>query len=266
MKIRQWPWQQDLGGGTRTRFLGTMVAVVLFGWLPGDAGADQSFAVALPELEGPVTMGIFSQSGERVRLLYRDATVDSIPAGLNGLIMNWDGKNDQGEAVPAGIYKARGIVHGPLGISALPQQEIVPSPHAAEPQPLPLFPERPVFSKNSITIRAARDELLESRPLLSVEARLEGNACVISAEGLPLLSIPITESGSNQPPAIELVHGTSGTSGTPTGSARLKVEETNGFSIYTISGLDRLVPLNAGALEVRADAFHPMPSAGESAP
>lgn len=237
-----------------------MVAAVLFGWLPGDAGADQSFAVALPELEGPVTMGIFSQSGERVRLLYRDAAIDSIPAGLNGLIMTWDGKNDQGQDVTAGIYKARGIVHGPLGVSALPQQEMVPAPHAAGPQPLPLLSERPAFSKNSITIRAARDELLESRPLLSVEARLEGNACVISAEGLPLLSIPVTESGGNQPDAVGLTHTS------PTGIVRLRMEEPGGVSVYTISGLDRLVPLNAGTLKVQADAFHPMPSAGESAP
>lgn len=238
-----------------------MAAVALFGWLPENAGADQSFAVALPELEGPVTMGIFSQSGERVRLLYRDAAVDSIPAGLNGLIMTWDGKNDQGQDVPAGIYKARGIVHGPLGFSVLPQQELATIPYGSKPQDSPLFPERPPFRKNSITLRAAKDELLESRPLLSIEAGLEGNDCVISAEGLPLLSIYVQSGRTDPPPVIGLTHGASA------GSARLRVEmPTGSATIYTISGLDRLVPLNAGTLEVQADAFHPMPSAGESAP
>lgn len=235
-----------------------MSAVLAVGLL-GRASADQSFAVALPELEGPVTMGIFSPSGERVRLLYRDAAVDSIPAGLNGLIMTWDGKNDRGQDVPPGIYKARGIVHGPLRISALPQREMAPLSPAAGQQPWPLLSERPVFSRNSIAVRAAQDELLESRPLLSVAAELEGNVCELSAEGLPILSIPIPQ-GMARPLAVSLAHGSQA------GSARLGMEAAKGSSIYTITGLDRLVPLNAGALEVQADAFHPMPSAGESNP
>lgn len=262
MKIRQWPWQQDLGGVLVRRFGAVMAAALFLGLLSRAECADQSFAVALPELEGPVTMGIFAPSGERVRLLYRDAAVDSIPAGLNGLIMTWDGKDDQGRDVPAGIYKARGIVHGPLVVSALPRQDMKPVPDSASQQATALLPERPVFSKNSITIRAAQDALLESRPLLSIAASLERSDCMISAEGLPLLSIPMIPAGTNRPAAIGLTHGS------PVGSACLKVEEPKGKAsfIYTISGLDRLVPLNAGSLEVQADAFHPMPSAGESAP
>lgn len=204
-------------------------------------------------------MGIFSPSGERVRLLYRDASVGSIPAGLNGLIMTWDGKNDQGQPVPAGTYKARGLVHGPLDVSALPRQEIGAGGMLAKLKADPLLAERTAFSKKSITIRAAKDELLESRPLLNIDAGLQGNACVISAEGLPLLSIPLT-SRTNRPPSFALTHGPRA------GTAQLRVEEPDCASIYTISGLDRLVPLNAGALEIKADASHPMPSAGESAP
>jgi hypothetical protein len=226
----------------------------------GRAAADQSFAVALPELEGPVTMGIFSKSGERVRLLYQDAAFDSIPAGLNGLIMSWDGKNDQGKEVPAGVYMARGIVHGPISISALPVRELPTSPRSAGLQALPLISERPAFPDSGITIRAAQDELLESRPHLSVQAVRSGNDCVITAEGLPLASIPHIATETNRPPTISLNHGAQ------TGTALLRVQDPSGVSLYTIKGLDRLVPLNAGALEVQADAFHPMPSAGESAP
>lgn len=220
------------------------------------AGGQQSFAVALPELEGPVTMGIFSSSGERVRLLHRDAGVDTIPAGLNGLIMSWDGKDDQGRDVPAGTYRARGLVHGPLRVSALPVGNSLPVPPACREEH-DLFALRPPFPKNRITIRAAKDELLESRPLLSIEAGIEGDACVIRAEGLPLLSIPV-ESTGNVSPSI--------THAPVPGSALLTMEGPRGSSTHTISGLDRLVPLNAGALEIPADAFHPMPGAGESAP
>ena len=220
------------------------------------SGGQQSFAVALPELEGPVTMGIFSSSGERVRLLHRDASVDTIPAGLNGLIMSWDGKDDQGRDVPAGTYRARGLVHGPIRVTALPVGNSTPFPPASR-ELEELFPSRPLFSKNRITIRAAKDELLESRPLLSVEAGIEGDACVLSAEGLPLLFIPLESTGKV---ATGISHGSAA------GTALITIDGPKASSTYTISGLDRLVPLNAGTLEIPADAFHPMPGAGESAP
>jgi hypothetical protein len=210
------------------------------------SGGQQSFAVALPELEGPVTMGIFSSSGERVRLLHKDAAVDTIPAGLNGLIMSWDGKDDRSRDVPA----------GPLRVTALPVGSSLPIAAACREE-ADLFPLRPPFPKNRITIRAAKDELLESRPLLSIEAGIEGDACVIRADGLPLLSIPM-ESTGNVSPGI--------THGAVPGSALLTVEGPKGSSTYTITGLDRLVPLNAGTLEIPVDAFHPLPGAGESAP
>jgi hypothetical protein len=248
--------QQHLGR-TRAGFLRVVLPPLLAAAMCAHAaGGQQSFAVALPELDGPVTMGIFSSSGERVRLLHRDAAVDTIPAGLNGLIMSWDGKDDQGRDVPAGTYRARGLVHGPLRVTALPVGNSLPVPPACREE-RDLLPPRPPFPKNRITIRAAKDELLESRPLLSIEAGIEGDACVIRAEGLPLLSIPVEPTG-NVSPGI--------THGPVPGSALLTMEGPRGSSTYTISGLDRLVPLNAGALEIPADAFHPMPGAGESAP
>jgi hypothetical protein len=248
--------QQHLGRA-RAGFLRAVLPPLLVAAMCTHAsGAQQSFAVALPELEGPVTMGIFSSSGERVRLLCRDAGVDTIPAGLNGLIMSWDGKDDQGRDVPAGTYKARGLVHGPLRITTLPVGSSFPIA-AAWREEADLFPLRPPFPKNRITIRAAKDELLESRPLLSIEAGIEGDACVIRADGLPLLSIPM-ESTGNVSPGI--------THGAVPGSALLTVEGPKGSSTYTITGLDRLVPLNAGTLEIPVDAFHPLPGAGESAP
>lgn len=220
------------------------------------AGGQQSFTVALPELEGPVTMEIFSSSGERVRLLHRDAGVDTIPAGLNGLIMSWDGRDDQGRDVPAGTYRARGLVHGPLRVTALPVGNSLPIAAACREE-ADMFLLRPPFPKNRITIRAAKDELLESRPLLSIDAGIEGDACVIRADGLPLLSIPM-ESTGNVSPGI--------THGPAAGTALITIDDPKGSSTYTIMGLDRLVPLNAGALEITADAFHPLPGAGESAP
>ena len=75
--------QQDLGGTIRrplprpiprrVALHGIAVAVTLLGfWIPcppvrtaqlSSNNPSQSFAVALPELEGPITMGIFSADG-----------------------------------------------------------------------------------------------------------------------------------------------------------------------------------------------------------
>jgi hypothetical protein len=262
MKIRQRPWQQDLGkAAARLAKVAAMLAIAS-GHFARAEGAGQSFAVALPEMEGPVTMGIFSPSGERVRRLYHDAAVDSIPAGLNGLIMTWDGKDDQGRDVPPGTYRARGLVHGPIECSALPtcrEKQFLPLPSSDLGTILPALPMTRGFPKDAITLRAARDELLESRPLLTIRASLSKNAWLLHAEGLPLLEFPFPDP-KHPPTAVTLSHGSS------PGTALLTLADASGSEVIAITGLDKIVPLNAGTLEIQADAFHPGPLAGESAP
>jgi hypothetical protein len=239
----------------------------------GTNNPSQSFAVALPELEGPVTMGIFSSEGNLVRLLYLDAAVDSIPAGLNGLIMTWDGKDDLGRDVPAGTYMARGLVHGPILISSLPASDAAwksllltqteyPQ-DALLPKPSPLeCPDPP--QQNRFWVRTAKDELLETRPWLAVSAKREGSDCLITVNRIPLVTLPM----ENPPSVTSLslskgnVAGTSGSAG----SADLTIERGPLVEKYTLSGLHRIVPLNAGTLKISPDAFHLLPGAGESAP
>jgi hypothetical protein len=115
--------------------------------------------------------------------------------------------------------------------------------------------------KNSITIRAARDALLEKSPPLSVTARLEGKVCILAVEGLPILSVPLLLLGNEDfHQSVRLAHSMK------EGSARLMVEDLKGITTYEIIGLNRLVPLSAGKLEVSPDAFHSSPTAGESVP
>jgi hypothetical protein len=227
----------------------------------------QSFAVALPELEEPVTMGIFSADGNLVRLLYRDAPIESIPAGLNGLIMTWDGKDAQGRDVPAGTYMARGLVHGPILISSLPASDdtwrparLIQSEELLDARLTKPFFEGHLdpFPKNRIRVLAAKDELLETRPVLAISAERDGAACLLNAEGLPLARFPM----ENPLPVTSLFLS----NGSADGSAELMIERGGCVEKYSLSGLHRLVPLNAGALEISPDAFHLMPGAGESAP
>lgn len=70
--------------------------------------ADQRFTFALPETEGKITLGVFDARGALVRTLCVAASEKDFQIGLNGLIATWDGKNSQGEALPAGRYHIRG--------------------------------------------------------------------------------------------------------------------------------------------------------------
>jgi hypothetical protein len=267
MEIARPVWQQDLGKtkeplGWLHRVIFQAAVLILFlcliSGLALNARCEQSFAVALSELEGPVTLGIFSEEGALLRLLYRDAPVESIPAGLNGLIMTWDQKDDQGRLAPAGNYIAKGLVHGPLTVSNLPFSER----RNGLMQPEELFALSPMtVIKNTLTVRASRDALLEKRPPLSITARLEGKVCILAVEGLPILSVPLPQLGrEDSHQRARLAHGVK------EGSARLIVEDLGGTTTYEITGLDRLVPLSAGKLEVSPDAFHSSPTAGESVP
>lgn len=223
------------------------------------AASPQRFAVAIPAMEGPLTMGVFSEQGNLVRLLYRDATVETIPSGLNGLIMTWDGKDDLGNDVPAGSYRARGLVCGPIRLLALPSYDPITFPLVPEEDPAHPFPV------DRIVLRAAEDELLDSRPLISLRAVNRSDSVDMEADGLPLVTIPLIEGPA--PTKVFCSHGARA------GAAIISVERGKFRENYLVSGLEQIVPMDAGKLEVSTkapagttDAFHPAANAGESAP
>jgi hypothetical protein len=263
MELSHQGWQQDLGG-VAARIVPSLLSLcALFCSVSGTAFANQSFAVALPELEGPVTMGLFSERGALVRLLYKDAKVDSIPAGLNGLIMTWDDKDDSGERVPPGKYRARGLVHGPLSVDQLPYQEVETPPWIlTEPDQQSIVPAG-IHPEAFICIRAAKDELLERRPMLPFSATLEGSKCILYAAGLPLLDLPLE--ANDHISRITLAKGPE------PGVALMTLIGPGVKKTYHIRGLDCVVPLNAGSLEIAAsgtspEGFHPTRASGESNP
>ena len=213
----------------------------------------QTFAVALPELDGPVTMGVFDPDGKRVRLLCRDAPVESLPAGLNGLIMTWDGKDGDGVPVPPGRYSARGLVHGVIVVGALPFSEVTPVREWAAG----MLPEAFSLSGSSLTLRAASDSLLPGRPFVTLAVAGGSGAMVLEADGLPVADLPLPAPEGN----FRLLRHGSRAGEVLVTSGGDRVSRT-----VAVSGLERIVPLNAGWLEVAPDASHAGPLAGESAP
>ena len=67
-------------------------------------------------MEGTISLGIWDSNDKLVRVLNREAKIDSFTVEENSLSTTWDGKNDAGEDLPAGKYRARGYLVGKLKI------------------------------------------------------------------------------------------------------------------------------------------------------
>ena len=72
-----------------------------------------------PPLEGTISLGIYDQSGKLVRVLQQQAQLDEFAIGADGLITQWDGKNDDEQDLPSGKYHARGYLIGSLKLREL---------------------------------------------------------------------------------------------------------------------------------------------------
>jgi hypothetical protein len=70
-----------------------------------------------PPVEGVISLGVYDVRGKLVRVLKRAAEIDSFKSGLNGLFIDWDGKDSKGSPVPPGRYSARGILIGDVNVS-----------------------------------------------------------------------------------------------------------------------------------------------------
>ena len=67
-------------------------------------------------MEGTISLGIWDSNDKLVRVLHREAKIDNFTVEENSLSTTWDGKNDAGEDLPAGKYRARGYLVGKLKI------------------------------------------------------------------------------------------------------------------------------------------------------
>jgi hypothetical protein len=79
-----------------------------------------------PPMEGTISLGIFDSNDKLVRVLHHEAKVDNFTIDENALKTTWDGKNDAGEDLPAGKYRARGYMVGPIKMEHLAETKEIP--------------------------------------------------------------------------------------------------------------------------------------------
>ena len=80
-----------------------------------------------PPMEGTISLGIFDSNDKLVRVLHREAKIDNFTIDENALKTTWDGKNDAGEDLPAGRYRARGYMVAKLKVEDLGKVESPPA-------------------------------------------------------------------------------------------------------------------------------------------
>ena len=77
-------------------------------------------------MEGRISLGIYDAKGKLLRVLHHEADLNEFKIGTDALVTQWDGKNDNGEDLPAGKYHARGYLVGPLKVEDLNQAAASP--------------------------------------------------------------------------------------------------------------------------------------------
>ena len=92
------------------------------------ASAARSVALQFvpPPMEGTISLGIFDSNDKLVRVLHREAKIDNFTIDENALKTTWDGKNDPGEDLPPGKYRARGYMVAKLKVEDIGKVESPP--------------------------------------------------------------------------------------------------------------------------------------------
>jgi hypothetical protein len=83
-------------------------------------------------MEGTISLGIFDGKGKLVRVLHREAKIDNFTIDADALKTAWDGKNDAGEDLAPGKYRARGYLVGRLKVEDLGKATAAPATDAPD--------------------------------------------------------------------------------------------------------------------------------------
>jgi hypothetical protein len=84
-----------------------------------------------PPLEGTISLGIYDADGKLACVLHQQAELNEFTIGADALVTQWDGKNGDGEDLPAGKYHARGYLVGHFKVEDLGQATALPAENNA---------------------------------------------------------------------------------------------------------------------------------------
>ena len=180
-----------------------------------------------PPLEGRISLGIYDAKGKLVRVLHKQSDLNEFKIGADALVTQWDGKNDNGEDLPAGMYHARGFWFGPLNVDDLSKTKVSPPEHD---------------SSANVRVKLAPNPLAnDKRAIVELTAGFDSHGSYLKTnDDLPLVTI-------NESPNLIRV------SIMKNGDKSVDIWQTDGsgFHQFRISNVDQMMAFDCGEFELK---------------
>jgi hypothetical protein len=178
-----------------------------------------------PPLEGTISLGIYDENDQLVRVLHQQASFDEFTAGPDALATKWDGKDDFGYDLSPGTYHGRGFLVAPMKIQEITSE---PSQTPGEGQPLKMKLMANPLEKNE-------------RPTIELVAGIDDEDVLLNtADGLPLLTV--TQAQNARRVLLRLRENNVATVFVETAAAPRR---------FTITGLNRMMAFDCGEFELK---------------
>ncbi len=178
-----------------------------------------------PPMEGTISLGIFDSSDKLVRVLHRESKVDNFTIDENSLKTTWDGKNDAGEDLPTGKYRARGYAVGRLKVDDLGKVEALPNGAA-----------------DHVSVKLVTNPLVsDTRSVVDLTVGFDGKGSFLKTmDGLPLATV-------NEAPNLARV------SVEKEGEKAANIWQDDGSSIehVRVSNIDKMMAFDCGFFELK---------------
>jgi hypothetical protein len=178
-----------------------------------------------PPMEGTISLGIFDSNDKLVRVLHRESKVDNFTIDENSLKTTWDGKNDAGEDLPMGKYRARGYAVGRLKVDDLGKVEAPPNGAA-----------------DHVSVKLVTNPLVsDTRSVVDLTVGFDGKGSFLKTmDGLPLATI-------NQAPNLARVLVEK------EGEKAANIWQDDGSSIehVRVSNIDKMMAFDCGFFELK---------------
>jgi hypothetical protein len=178
-----------------------------------------------PPMDGTISLGIWDSNDKLVRVLHREANIDKFVVEENSLSTTWDGKNDTGEDLPAGKYRARGYLVGKLKVDDL--GKVSSSPESAG---------------DHISVKLVMNPLVaDTRSVMALGVGFDGKGSFFKTmDGLPLATI------SESPSLTRVVIEKSGEK-----AADVWQDAGSGPEHLRVSNIDKMIAFDCGFFELK---------------
>ena len=196
---------------------------------PSSAPSARSVRISFlpPPLEGTISLGIYNEWDQLVRVLHQEAGLDDFVVGDDALSTKWDGRDDDGQNVPSGKYQAHGFMVGNL------KTETVPAPAA---------PPAELDSPHSLSVKLMSNPLAKGeRTVVEFSVGFDDeNSFLKTADGLPVYTL------AKKPNLRRAALAKAG-------EKSLDVWEDDGTVVdqLRVSNVDRMMAFDCGDFELR---------------